>query len=979
MVVVLEKLVAKGRRVHHARDQREVAFGLAALSTKKEIHFNILKKGGVKTLTHLLKSSSDVEAQRFASLALANTACIENYKSDFVREDECLDGILSELRNDDADLVVRRYCAMALGNLASDPETHIEISDRGGLFAVTHFLKVVAKEKELEAGRCVTLAISNLAINPSHRRRFIQYGAIENLIYISCWDDWAVKCKALVALRAICLSYELRIVVLNAGVIDPLVIISRSDNVSVLREVAAMFNCLSAVTEKKNEISDRALSTITALLFAHDSVIEFHASCTIANLTEEHATHHRFLTESGPSHILALNQNCRVDSKGEVMRTLSNLSKNKESRSHLLSTDVFKAAVEALDTSDVNCQKFAAALLANLTADDVSHALIIREGVLCPLIHMICEGSASMEAQRYAALTLANISSTRESHDVIYKAQGIEALLKLSKSADTFSQKNVACTYANFARYADIHSYILKKGIIQSITFLMQNRDSDIRLYLSAALRGMSTNTNTSIKIVQEGGLEILLPLLSSNDILILRNVTACLYNLSIMTENKLEISQLGCIPLLIRLIEHDDSDVSCNCCACLSNISEMSCYRGSIASEGGIKASMMAMHSKFLELQRKSGRLFSLLCGCNISRILDEIIQNEGHRFLISYLTSHDSYVIHSGLIGILNLSAHKEHRVDITKARVLAPLLNIITEDLDSDLQKMAMMSIVNLSDDTDNHLTFMKEGILDAMISLYNSPVCEMKAYAALVVANIAKNVSMGQRISCCRGGVESILDLARMDHSPFRKTILGAIASLSFIKKNREQICFRGGIKQLLEDFRTESKDSSSFNFMCCAVANLSENAEHNAFLAEIGVVPLLTNILTSYEFEDINEAIRALGNLAIDPQLCLDISQNDHVICKVLRFISKGNEFAVRMAYMMMTNVAANIKTHDYLLRVDIMSPIVKYLKNALNPKLKDSDETISYALLLVANLWANKDTHNMIAENVIGKVIVCMI
>jgi hypothetical protein len=162
-------------------------------------------------------------------------------------------------------------------------------------------------------------------------------------------------------------------------------------------------------------------------------------------------------------------------------------------------------------------------------------------------------------------------------------------------------------------------------------------------------------------------------------------------------------------------------------------------------------------------------------------------------------------------------------------------------------------------------------------------------------------------------------------------------------------------------------------------MCCAVANLSENAEHNAFLAEIGVVPLLTNILTSYEFEDINEAIRALGNLAIDPQLCLDISQNDHVICKVLRFISKGNEFAVRMAYMMMTNVAANIKTHDYLLRVDIMSPIVKYLKNALNPKLKDSDETISYALLLVANLWANKDTHNMIAENVIGKVIVCMI
>lgn len=963
--------------MQRARDQREVAFGLAALSTKQEIHYNILKKGGVKTLTHLLKSSYDVEAQRFAALAIANTACIENEKIEFIREDECLDGILSELRNDDSDTTVRQYCAMALANLATDHETHVQISDCGGLFAITYFLKVVAKEKYLDAARYATVAISNLAINPNHRHKFIQYGAIESLVCIACWDDWTVQCKALEALRAICMSHELRIVVINAGVLDPLVIMSKSDHRSVLYEVAAVFHCLSTVPEKKNEISDRALSTIISLLFVQNKVIELHASSTIANLTEESSMHHRFFLESGLYQILSLYKTYHVDSKVEVMRTLSNLSGNRESHSQLLSVDVLKTAVEALGTSEVNCQTFAASLLANLTVDVASHALIIREGIIGPLINMARGDGSCMEAQRYAALTLANISFTRESHHVIVDALGIETLLMLCNLMDTFSQKNVACSFANFASNAKIHSYIMKTGVLHSISFLGQNKDLGVRSHVSAALRGLSVDADISIRIVQEGGLAILLPLLSSNDIVILRNATACLYNLSLITEHKIEISQVGCIPLLTRLIQYnDDSEVSSNCCACLSIIAEMSCHQVLIASDGGIMACLVAMRSKFLELQRKGSRLFSLLCACDSKRILNEIIEKEGHNFLISYLTSHDSYLLQSGVLGILNLSAHKDYRLHIAKARVIDPLVTLIRyDDLNTELQNMAMMCIVNLSEDINNHRTFVNEGMVKIMISIYNSSGDDMRTYAALVVANVAKNRSMSQIISCCQGGVESILHLARLDYSQFRRNVLGAIASLSFIQRNKEQMCFEGGSIQLFQAFRTEFKDSMSLNSACCAIANLSENAEYNAFLAEMGVVPLLTNVLTSYEFDDINEAIRALGNLAINPHLCLGISQNIHVINKVLKVLISGNEYNERMAYMMMTNVAASTETHDYLARVNIMSAIMNYLQNALIPKHKDSDETISYALLLIANLWANKDNHNMISKKSTDLVI----
>jgi hypothetical protein len=55
MSKVLEALIARGRRVKRPREQREVAFGLAELSTHPEIHVKFLKKGGLKTLLHLLQ------------------------------------------------------------------------------------------------------------------------------------------------------------------------------------------------------------------------------------------------------------------------------------------------------------------------------------------------------------------------------------------------------------------------------------------------------------------------------------------------------------------------------------------------------------------------------------------------------------------------------------------------------------------------------------------------------------------------------------------------------------------------------------------------------------------------------------------------------------------------------------------------------------------------------------------------------------
>jgi hypothetical protein len=46
---------------------------------------------------------------------------------------------------------------------------------------------------------------------------------------------------------------------------DPLVLLSRVEDIEILREVASALNCLSSVEENKAEVADRAACTIIGL------------------------------------------------------------------------------------------------------------------------------------------------------------------------------------------------------------------------------------------------------------------------------------------------------------------------------------------------------------------------------------------------------------------------------------------------------------------------------------------------------------------------------------------------------------------------------------------------------------------------------------------------------------------------------------------------------------------------------------------
>ena len=62
----------------------------------------------------LLDNSTDVEAQRFAALSIANTCSAKLNRIQIVRHESTANRLIKYLSDENTDIVGKQYCAMAL-------------------------------------------------------------------------------------------------------------------------------------------------------------------------------------------------------------------------------------------------------------------------------------------------------------------------------------------------------------------------------------------------------------------------------------------------------------------------------------------------------------------------------------------------------------------------------------------------------------------------------------------------------------------------------------------------------------------------------------------------------------------------------------------------------------------------------------------------------------------------------------------------
>ena len=228
--------------------------------------------------------------------------------------------LIAYMKNSEGDIVAKQYCAMTLGNLAAEPENHMEIVKSEGashqfflsfwtspfdwfyflIFAI--FLFGIVQELTLWLRYCVVRILKEggtlhldcriwlrTPITESVLWRKALWLAWSHLLVAKMWmhnDKVKRKCKyacetrcnivlsslfwyvywlvfcvfvsafylAMAALRGLCISPEFRAVVVREGILDPLVLMSRSEDVMV-RGNRAWLIVISIVYVAKSRIS----------------------------------------------------------------------------------------------------------------------------------------------------------------------------------------------------------------------------------------------------------------------------------------------------------------------------------------------------------------------------------------------------------------------------------------------------------------------------------------------------------------------------------------------------------------------------------------------------------------------------------------------------------------------------------------------------------------------------------------------------
>lgn len=972
MSKILEALIARGRRARNPREQKGVASGLAEQSTQKELHERFYKKGGISTLLTLLRTSTDFEAQRLSALAIANcVSAPQCYRSVIQQEDTLLITLTEYVKDAEKDPQGRNYCAMAIGNLAVEAGNHEDIVNLGAIEAIIQLLHSYPNNGE--AGRFGAFALSNLAGNEKFHRKMVDNGAIEILVALACTDNQRTQHWALAALRGICSSPQYRVIAVRQGILDPLVLMTRSEQVEILREVSAAFNCLSSAKENKLEMVDKALSTVMALLLTGDMEVERHACSAIANLIEMPDAHARFIEERGLPPVVALAVSSTDEKcKGEAARVIANLSANVSIQQELIREGIVEPMVGALLCSDLNCKRFAALSIANIAMSTQAPVKFAQSRAVQTLVKIIKESDSRVEVKRYAALAIANLSGTIDNHQWLFEEEGmLSALCSLTNVTDPLSQYYVSCALANFTSSILNHEFFASKGGLQSAIALAHSKDLNTQRQAAAALRGLSATSGIDTKIVQEGGLEPLVNILTSqvhNETL--QEVTACLCNICLSDENKFKIVKSGAVAALIECMQSEDILVSVQSIACLASLAEIQENHDFLFNEGCIPPCVEIMRSRRqIEAQKESGRLLANMCAGTTAEITDLIVKEGGHQMLISFLSSQDIMCQRIGTLGTSNLCTQEPYRTLLALCGAIEPLCFVArSEATDMDVRLFALLAIANLALPEENHELFIKKGVLNMLVSLCNLSDGNMRNYAAYAVANLARNADIRDEV-IKEGGIDSVLFLARNLEPEMQHVAVAAIANLSFSTEHKKYIFDNGGLCTISAALVSDNPHQSILS--CCALANLSEDPENLDLMLGSGMIELCFKLLQINSSPDVlSESFRALGNISANTENGEMVVNNDSILKSILLVVREGHVHVEsrRMAVMAVSNLAANLTNHSKLLRNHAAEPLIADFRAALDEKGLYDNETVQFGLLIISNLAASRMSHTLIVN-----------
>lgn len=438
---------------------RNAAAALRGFSATGNINMKIVQEGGLEPLSRLLLSQDSAVLQE-------TTACLCNLSlGDENKFEICKSGAVAPLITlmESEDSFVAQCACECLANVAEMNDNQEAISQEG---AIIPCIKAM-RSRHIEVMRESSRLLSNLCAcdSPFGADQIVENRGHDLLISFLLSQDLNCQRNGAFGIGNLCTHDHHRVVLMNAGVLEPLSSLARSGKVELeIRRfcMLALANFASSFKTHDAFVSHHSAKMLVSFSNSNDAELRNYAAFTVAKLAANSDMMEIITDEGGlePVLFLARSDDKRVQKHAlKALTTLSFLESNKEA----ICTVLPSISDFINDKSDANSQ-LACCAVANLAEAGRNLTCIVQHGCI-PLIVEALD-SPSEAVQREAARAVGNVSVNIDYCEALIRHGAAPRLISIFQSRNCECQKMVALALSNLSVNILSHPDLIKSGII---------------------------------------------------------------------------------------------------------------------------------------------------------------------------------------------------------------------------------------------------------------------------------------------------------------------------------------------------------------------------------------------------------------------------------------------------------------------------------------------------------------------------------
>jgi vacuolar protein 8 len=482
--------------------------------------------------------------------------------------------LLAKIKTDDAQ--EQLVGATGLAILSKDNANKAIILEAGGVPPLVKHLS----NPDLATRQHVCRSLFNLSVVEEVRDAIVANEGLQPLLELLSTENVKVQENAAGTIANLATNLENKVALVRMGVLVPLVTIIRDSESDQLSQQScrALFALAANDSIKLNIVAAGALPPLIRCLRSNSESVQWHAAGAIANLAINTANKSQIIANGGLQPLCTLAHSTNEKVLRQVTRALFALAAKQDLRPLIVQAGVLQPLVRLLSFRHSEVQRNSAGAIGNIAMTDEFKTTIVEHHALRPLISLAESEHESVRRQAARALfTLsygdhetarsARVSSVVHDH-------GLGPLIALVRSNNVDIQRDAAGALANIAAGAPANkAEIAKQGGLDPLVKLLESPRSNVQNQAARAVSTLACETSLQPKLVQAGALRPLIRLLGSDSSEVQKYASLALANLAAYRRNQPLVVQMGALEPLLHASLSPHAAVQRNAVRCLHHI----------------------------------------------------------------------------------------------------------------------------------------------------------------------------------------------------------------------------------------------------------------------------------------------------------------------------------------------------------------------------------------------------------------------